>query len=147
MDKFKSIEIQLPELINVQCSFKEHSEENILWVSLSGACSKGSQGENYGAYFYQKIGLSLLSIQPTAVLIDLQNLEYEYGDRILALFQVFTDIKIFGEDNIITAFVLSDKNKFGLSSILKFNIANPKPPLFYKLDQAYAYVLEEYDKV
>ncbi len=147
MEKFKSIEIQIPESYKIRCDFKEHIEESILLINLSGICSNGSQGEDYGQYLYQKIGLSLLATKPLAVLVDLQNLHYEYGDRIINLFQIFSDLRIFGEDKILTAFVISDKNKFGLASLLRFNLENPKPPIFYDMKIAYDYLFQEYDKI
>ncbi|MGG8495077.1 hypothetical protein ACQY1Q_01560 [Tenacibaculum sp. TC6] len=147
MINFKEISIENRTSEEVTCQFFEHEEENILLVKLAGVCSVGSSGENYGAYLYQKIGLALLTTQPNAVLVDLQELEYQFGDRISLLFQVFSQVRIFDEEEIITAFVCSDKNKLGLASLLQFDLENPAPPFFYDLQLAYKTLYEQYDRI
>lgn len=146
-EQFKSIKIQISESKQIGCEFEEHIEESILWIRLSGTCSVGSQGEDYGQYLYQKIGLSLSIVQPLAMLIHLRDLHYEFGERILELFAIFSDLKIFDKDKILTAFLLSDKNKYGLTSLLQFDIEKPKSPIFYDIENAYQYLFQEYDKI
>lgn len=147
MDNFNLIEVQIKESTEVNCLLYEHNEESILLIKIVGKCSYGSRGENYGEYLYQKIGLSLLTIQPLAVLVDMQDLEYQFGDRILKLFEIFSDVQIFDEEGILTSFVLSDKNRFGLASLLRFDSENLKPPFFYNLAAAYQDLWSKYDKI
>ena len=147
MDNFNPVNLEITASNEVNCAFFEHHEESILKIEITGKCSHGSRGENYGQHLYQKIGLALLKFQPLAVLIDLRGLEYEYGDRILSLFNIFSDLKIFDEDPILTSFVLSDNNKIGLSSLLQFNTERPQPPFYYDLKLAYEDLWKAYDAI
>lgn len=147
MDNFSPVEIQIEEATEVNCLFYEHKEENILLIKIVGKCSKGSSGENYGQYLYQSIGLSLLKFKPNAVLIDMQDLEYQYGNRILDVFQICSDVRIFDEDPILTSFVLSDKNRIGLSSLLQFDPENPKSPIYYDFTLAFQDLWNKCDEI
>ena len=147
MDDFKPVEIQIEEVTDVNCLFYEQKGESFLIIKIVGTCSHGSSGENYGQYLYQKIGLALLKLQPLAVFVDMQGLEYQYGDRILNLFQIFSDVLIYGENPPITAFVLSDKNKIGLASLLQFNLENPETPFYYDKEKAFQGLWDTYDKI
>lgn len=147
MENFETINVTLPKCKNVTCEVKELSGECFLWITVSGTCSDGSQGENYGAFLYQKIGLALLKTEPLAVLIDLQGLQYRYGTKIMKLFQIFSDVRTAEGTEMLTAYVLSDKNKSGLSSLCSFEINNPKPPFFYNLQEAYKHLYKEYDEI
>ncbi|BDD07784.1 hypothetical protein FUAX_02160 [Fulvitalea axinellae] len=147
MDQFKPRTIELPVPEEVDCRFFEHEEECILKVELSGRCSWGSRGWNYGDFLYRRVGLALLTVEPMAVLFDMEKLEYEYGDRMLRLFQLFDDIRPSGESRILTAFVLSDSNRFGMSSLVGFDPDQPHAPFFRNEDEAYRYLFKEYDKI
>ncbi|WP_345273621.1 hypothetical protein [Flaviramulus aquimarinus] len=148
MDNFKPVEVQIEEATDVKCLFYEQQEGKcFLIIKIVGTCSVGSRGEDYGQYLYQKIGLALLKFQPIAVLIDMQELEYQYGDRILNLFQIFSDVLIFSENPPMASFVLSNKNKNGLSSLLQFNIENLQPPFYYDYEEAFQDLWEKYDEI
>ncbi|GLB47852.1 hypothetical protein [Neptunitalea lumnitzerae] len=146
-DDFKPTTIDITPRDTVFCTCAEHTQENILLITLSGTCEPGSTGENYGRFFYQKIGLALLKFQPNAVLIDMRNLSYKYGDRIGGVFQVFNEVRIHEDDVVLAAFVLSNKNVHGIASLLNFNPDNLEPPLFLDIDTAYSYLYTEYDKI
>ena len=119
----------------------------MLLVELSGICSEGSEGENYGEFIYQQIGVALLTLKPVAILIDLRNLEYTFGDRIVKLFQIFSDIDIFHGEGFITAFVISDKNKHGISSLLNIDLNNPDEGFYYDTNEAYQYLVEQLEMI
>jgi len=146
MDDFVVLDIELATSATLECTFYESKEECILKVHISGICTDGSQGEDYGAYLYEHIGLAILKVKPLAVLIDLQDLDYTYGTRILRVFQICDDIKMF-DDLILTAFVLSDKNKFGLASLLQFDVQHPEPPIYYDVERATKELWEAYDAI
>ena len=146
MSSFKKISNQIETLGDVNCGFEIHTTESILKISLDGACGIGSQGENYGTYIYQSIGLALLIHQPIGIIIDLRDLTYEYGDRILSLFQVFSDVRPMGDDTI-NAYVLSDKNKYGLSALLHLNLDELKPPFFDDYQTTFDHVFKLYNAI
>ncbi|GLB52595.1 hypothetical protein NBRC110019_16350 [Neptunitalea chrysea] len=145
-DDFKPVTIDITPREKVFCTCAAHKEENILLITLSGVCEYGSRGENYGRFFYEKIGLAILKHQPNAILVDMRNLSYEYGDRIVGVFQIFNEVRIFGDDTVLAAFVLSDKNIKGIASLLGFHLNHPEPPIFLDIHEAYTY-LYEYDKI
>ncbi|KYG80004.1 hypothetical protein AWW67_11925 [Roseivirga seohaensis] len=131
----------------ITCDIHDHKEESILWVEIKGKCSHGSQGEHYGKFLYQKIGLALLTFQLLAILIDMRELEYSYGDRIINLFQIFKDVVIYPEEGFITSFVLSDKNRFGLSSLMKIDLEEAESDFHLDLNSAYNHLIKRYDEI
>ena len=131
----------------ITCDIHDHKEESILWVEIKGKCSHGSQGEDYGKFLYQKIGLALLTFQPLAILIDMREMEYSYGDRIINLFQIFKDVVIYPEEGFITSFVLSDKNRFGLSSLMKIDFEEAESDFHLSLNSAYNHLIKRYDEI
>lgn len=140
-----NIEIKPLDFIN--CTIFEHPEELIMMVKISGICPTGSRGPNWGTYLYRKIGLALLTIKPLAVLVDLRELEYEFSDRMLNLFYIFNEIDMYDGDKTIVHYILSEKNKYGLASLLQFNLEKPEAPFFYDADTAYKTLFEIYDAI
>lgn len=140
-------EISIPSSAELTCSIYDHKEESILWVEIKGQCGHGSQGEHYGNFLYQKIGLALLTFKPIAILIDIRDMQYNYGDRILGLFQIFHDVAIYPEEGFITSFVLSDKNRLGLSSLLNLDLEQPESNFHLDLDLAYDHLIKRYDEI
>lgn len=140
--KIVPVEIQVSSGVSFECY--EHTEENIIWVKLSGVCEPES---GYGKYFYQHLGLVLLKFQPNAVLVDLRELGYNYGAPITGIFEVFNEVRIFGDDTVLRAFVLSSTNKFAFATLLNFDAERPEPPLFLDVNLAYDYLYAEYDKI
>jgi hypothetical protein len=146
LNAFHKVYNKIEKLGDVDCHFEVHSTEAILKISLQGTCGIGSQGGHYGQYIYQSIGLALLTHQPIGVIVDLRNLNYEYGDRILNLFQVFSDVKPMGHD-LILAYVISNNNKYGLSSLLQLNLKALHSPFFDDYHKALNYVFKAYDAI
>lgn len=142
---FEPVSITLPKNNEISIKFEEHTEDLIAKITLTGVCTDGSQGkEDYGEYLYQTIGLFLLTIKPMGVLVDLRDLKYNYGTRIMNLFQIFNDV-ITCEGTTPRAYIISDKNKYGLASLFQFDLENLKAPFFYNEADAYKDLYIKYD--
>ena len=146
-NNFTHQDLSILPCTEITCDIHDHKEESILWVEIKGKCSHGSQGEDYGKFLYQKIGLALLTFKPLAILIDMQELEYSYGDRIIKLFQIFKDVVIYPEEGFITSFVLSDKNRFGLSSLIQIDFEQAESDFHLDLNSAYNHLIKRYDEI
>lgn len=147
INSFTHQELSILPSTEIICDIYEHKEESILWVEIKGKCSHGSQGEHYGNFLYQKIGLALLTFKPLAIFIDMRDMQYDYGDRIISLFQIFHDVAIYPEEGFITSFVLSDKNRFGLSSLLQIDFEQAESDFYLDLDSAYNRLIKRYDEI
>ncbi len=140
MPNFDQIDIKLLESNNVTVQFFESSENaSLLLIKISGKILYGSEGSYDCDFINQRIGISLISSTFTAVLLDLTELKYEFGNSIVDAFMSLSNIKI-GAEDYIRAYVLSEKNKFGLSTIWCFDLENPREPIFYDLNTAVEYI-------
>jgi hypothetical protein len=68
-----------------------------------------------------------------------------YGKRnsIINAFMPLENIRI-GEDRYLRSYVLSDRNKYGLSTLWGFDLEHPREPIFYNLDDAIKYIEMKY---
>jgi hypothetical protein len=119
--------------------FESNINTSILLIKIQGEILDGSKGSSDSEYIKQRIGLALVSWTFTAVILDLTELEYRFGDSIIDAFMPIDNIRV-GEEKYLTSSVISDKNKFGLSTIWCFDINKPREPIFYNLDDAFKYI-------
>ena len=96
---------------------------------------------------YQKLTLAIITYEPNAVLLDLRDFTYNYGTAIMQLLDTFSRIKIFGNDEVLAAFVLSEKNKFGIASLCNFDPENVRIPFFTAFEKGYNYLFDLYEKI
>lgn len=144
---FKEIEINLQKPKEITCCYLEHKEESFSIFKISGKIPDGSQGKNCGLYIYQSLVLAIITEEPNAVLVDLREFTYNYGTAIIPLLEVFSKVKIFDDDEVLSAFILSDKNKYGFASLCQFDVDNPGKPFFLDFDKGYHYLFDAYDKI
>jgi hypothetical protein len=142
---FQKIDIDLLKSENVKIEyFESNLNASLLLIKIKGKILDGSKGSLDCNFIGQKIGLSLISTTFTAVILDLKELEYKFGNSIIDAFIPLQNVKI-GEENYTTAFILSDKNKFGLSTLWCFDIDNPREPIFYNLEDGLKYIEKHYN--
>jgi len=142
---FQRIDIDLLKSENIKIEyFESNHNASLLLIKIIGKILDGSNGSFDCDYIGQKIGLSLISTTFTEVILDLQELEYKFGNSIINAFMPLQNIKI-GEENYTTAYILSDKNKFGLSTLWCFDIDNPREPIFYNLEDGLKYIEKQYN--
>lgn len=146
-DNFKALSIEINNTNQVVYKYYEQKGESFSIFKISGEIPDGSAGKEVGLYIYQKLALAILTHQPNAVLVDLSEFTYNYGTAIMAFLETFSTIRIFGEDDVLSAFILSDKNKYGIASLCNFNVENPRLPFFTDFEKGYTYLYTEYDKI
>ncbi len=137
---FQQINIVLLTSKKVTVDFYESNiNSSILLIKIQGEILDGSKGSIDSEYIKQRIGLALLSWTFIGVILDLTDLEYRFGNSIIEAFMPLNNVRI-GEDKFLTSYVLSDKNKFGLSTIWCFDLNKPREPIFYNLDEAFKFL-------
>jgi len=140
MKNFQQIDIDIIKSDNVRIEYFESDIiASLLLIKIQGILLDGSKGSLDCDYICQKIGLALVSTTFTGVIVDLSELEYRFGNSIINAFMPLENIRI-GGDKYITAYVLSDKNKFGLSTLWCFDLETPREPIFYDLEDAEKYM-------
>lgn len=140
MKDFEQINFKLLESDNIRVGFFETTQNaSLLLVKIYGKILDGSKGSLDCDYISQQIGLALISSTYTAVIVDLTEMDYRFGNSIINAFMPLENIRI-GEDRYLQSYVLSDKNKYGLSTLWCFDLESPREPIFYDLDDAIKYV-------
>jgi len=132
--------IRQPENVNIH--FLESESSDILLVRLEGDLPDGSKAGNDCEYINQQLGLAMLAFQPIAVIMDFTLMGYRYGNSFMLALNALYQIHTIEGTAIKHAFILSDRNKYGLSSLLSFDIEHPKKGLFYSFEEAYEYVMK-----
>jgi len=144
MKDFEPIKFRLLESDNIRIEFFDTTQNaNLLLVKIYGKILDGSNGSLDCDYISQQVGLALISSTYTAVIIDLTEMDYRFGNSIINAFMPLENIRI-GEDRYLKSYVLSDRNKFGLSTLWCFDLESPREPIFYELDDAMKYIEMKY---
>ena len=144
---FNKIDTSLYTSNNVKIDCFEHKEESILVINITGKLEDGSAAANDCNYIREQIAIAIYKTTPIAIIIDIQDMQYQYGNSIINAFAPLYEIDLFDGDGFIYAFVLSDKNKYGLSSLWVFDIDSPREGIYYNFDKAMQYILERYEKI
>lgn len=139
-------ELKLAELSKLQshvyqCQFGGKPEPKALIFEFSGKYGIGSEG-NRDADYMEAIASSWLTICNTnAVVFDLRNLEYEFGDRIWHVLRLESVARVTHrragtpEKVFPIAMVISDLCRSGFSTC-----KGMVPPAFDNLEEALSYV-------
>ena len=145
-NKTNLINVEIRNSENITIEFEESDLHScILIAKIKGKIPDGSLGTNDCEYIRQQIGLCLINSYFCSVLLDLTDLVYNWGDSIVSAFEIINQISYF-DTNIDSAFVLSDKNKYGFSSLFCFEIENPKDYIFYDFNLALEYLINRTEK-
>lgn len=96
--------------VSITVSFGQYKDGRILLARIAGVLSPGSLGSPDCRFIRQELGRAILAMEPEAVLMDLADMEYQYGNALVDAFQVL--------DGYPVAFLLSEKNKVGLKSLM-----------------------------
>ena len=144
MGEYKKIIIDFKS--DIICNFLEYKENycSILIADFDGKVGFGSSGKNDADYMYHRLGEHILYIFPFAILFDLRDLEYEYGNSILKIFDAVTDINFSDVENLIPrVLLLSDKCIYGLSTLIGFDVNNLPEWIFTDYDKALNYSVKK----
>lgn len=117
------------------CSFPKRTHLKAVVVAFKGEYGYGSKG-NGDAYFMTAIiKAALAAWTPSALVIDLRKMSYEWGDLIAMAFAA-------GEGQYIdasfpTAVIISERNREGLTSLIREEMfCEPSDWLFDTIEEA-----------
>ena len=119
---------------NIRVSFCEFVDGGILLVEIEGVIPVGSLGSPDCRYIRQELGRAILAFEPGAILVDLRQMDYRYGNALVDALQPL--------DGYPTAFI-SGSNK-GLTSLL-----GDRQNWFTENEETAArqYIIREYERL
>jgi hypothetical protein len=115
---FKNLELDQYSALAIKFSITE--DENILLAKVFGFYGIGSEGNGDGLFLFSQLVAHYFVFEPISLILDLQELEYSWGNTILKSLNFFSEI---GRDEdekkqkVIT--IVSDKNSKPISEVLK----------------------------
>lgn len=141
--KFEEVSSLTYELAS--CPLPPWNYLSCLIIAFKGECGHGS-GSNQDAAFMAGIIRAANEVwPPVACILDLRELEYEWGDEIARVFDTFDACRV--GDSFIAfplAVVISDKNRVGLTSLVREEMGqSPDEILFETLNDAFTAVEDQ----
>lgn len=144
-------ERKLEELSNLKykiynCPFKKRSHLEAIVVAFYGEYGFGSAGNGDAMFMTAIIKAALAAWEPQALVIDLHQMTYEWGDLMIKAIAA-------GEDRYIdaplpTAIVMSDRNREGLISLLTQEMGvEPREWLFDCIETAIERVEKQFEEI
>lgn len=115
------------------CPLPSLPDDEVLIVGFEGEA--GNSHEHCGTFTFMRamITAGVVAWDPTAVVLDLRRLAYEWGDDMLRVLDVEGDAPV--------AVVVSDLNREGLTSLVEEEIpGRPEDWLFESIEEAVAAV-------
>lgn len=104
---------------------------DVLIVSFSGNYPNGSLGKNHAKFIATKTITGLINFDPDAVILDFRELEYNWGNNILDVFEHISFLKDSenseNEPNFPVLVLVSEKSKNGILSLLKLTDTKELP--------------------
>jgi hypothetical protein len=112
------------------CPFEKHSYGEALIVSFKGVYGYGSQGNGDAVFMEAIIKAALTAFEPLGLIIDLREMQYEWGDLIVRAFGA-------GDSQYVnapfpTVAIMSDLNREGLTSLVLEEIGEEPSELLYE---------------
>ena len=143
-------ERKLEELSNLTykiftCPFKEKSYLDAIVVAFYGEYGFGSAGNEDAHFMTAIIKAALAAWVPQALIIDLRQMTYEWGDLIARA--IDAGAGQYYDAPFPTAIVISDRNREGLTSLISQELfADPEKWLFDSLETAMQAVEEQHEE-
>jgi hypothetical protein len=117
------------------CTLPDQSRLNTLIVVFEGEYRYGSAGNPDAQFMTAIIKAGLAAWDPPALILDLQQLYYAWGDLMVEVLCSGQDLLL--NQPVPTAVVVSDRNVQGLTSlVLDEMLSDPKKWLFTSLESA-----------
>lgn len=125
--------LKTPDSIN--CNYfivdKNENRIDVLIVSFSGNYPNGSLGKNHAKFITTNTITGLINFDPDAVILDFRELEYNWGNNILDVFECISFLKDSenseNEPNFPVLLLVSEKSKNGILSLLNLTDARELP--------------------
>ena len=131
--------VDLSKYSNIEASFSVNEDNTIILAKFSGLYKKGSLGNGDGTFMFSTLVSYYFMVEPITIILDLEDLEYEWGNRIIKAINFFSEI---GRDDDERAkaivIILSAKNETAIKQI---------EPLFNRGGRMYCHSLEEADSM
>jgi len=127
--------------VSIGCKYFTPKEElidkiEVLIVSFFGEYPNGSKGKNHGTYISKKTVSGIIDFNPDALILDFRELEYNWGNSLLAVFQDLEQLKNAGntsnEPNFPILILTSEKSKTGILSLLTPAESNSVPDFIFE---------------
>ena len=111
--------------------FEEHPHRRVLVAKFSGVSGYGCANNGDAKYMSAMTTAAIFMWSPSAVLFDLRELQYEWGDMMAEL------LDIPACHRLPTTAIVSDLNRTGLTSLVSGELGmDPKVILFNSWDEA-----------
>lgn len=116
--RLNKIHIEEPE--NIKCEFYSHNDNLLLFCKIVGTHRIGSEGNLDSEYIYSKLVAYYYWVKPCSIVLDLTDMEYSWGDRLLKIINFPSEIgRDEQEKQLPLLLIVSDKCKEGIASLLK----------------------------
>jgi hypothetical protein len=112
-----------------------NQEGNILLLEFSGIYPKGSEGNYHGSFMYATMQYYYAFYEPFAIVLDITNLKYTWGNTILKALSFFQYLGDDGADRQVLV-VVSPQNRQAIESVLSFARAKNQCLIFEDKVQA-----------
>jgi hypothetical protein len=137
-------ECSLSDLSSLKCRIfraplPAYPTYEVLCVSFEGECGIGSRSNGDVAFMSAQIAAVRKAWDPWALILDLRELTYEWGDMMSGVFSTPKIFDLLGKHEFSSplAVVISDRNREGLTSLIReIQNADPAEVLFESLDEA-----------
>ncbi len=117
------------------CLFDTRPSSIVLVVAFAGEYGYGAKGDEDAKFMRAVIKAGLEAWHPSALILDLQAMSYQWGDMIGSALEIATGRYI--DKRFPTAVLISDRNREGMTSFVVKEMADdPAKWLFESLEDA-----------
>jgi hypothetical protein len=140
MEKLKLEKLRLEDLSSIKIDFymgvsKTVDYLDIMVIKYSGVYGFGSAGNSDAAFMYAMGKAALAAWEPSAVILDLSDLEYEWGDMLIMVLDIGGDQ--YRDAIFPTALVVGPKCEEAVRSLLALEGLDAEEWIFTDLEKAW----------
>lgn len=107
--------INIDNYSKLEASFSTNDEGTILYAKYSGEYAHGSSGNGDGIFMFAKLASYYSAVSPITIILDLRELQYQWGNTIFSTLLFFEEIGRDAEERSKKLFIIySEKNKEAL---------------------------------
>lgn len=114
-------DVNLESLSELKCTFSVTENFGILYLKVVGKYGYGSRGNGDGDYLFTQLAAHFYAYDPITIIVDLQEMEYEWGDLLSKTLRFF---KYIGRDEHeleqVVNIVVSEQNENAIKGLLNF---------------------------
>lgn len=137
------VELQIEQLSQLRCCYRtpDDSESGlveVLVISFSGSYGYGSRGNADATFIVAKTMAGLAAYEPCCLILDFQEMSYEFGNSILRVWQEVAEYRDYDDTAFPVLVVTSDLCHAGISSLFEAFKLKKSPSLFQDIERAIA---------